>query len=45
MTIDHHRCSWAEGNELMRAYHYDEWGVPQHDSRTLWEMVMFRRTR
>ena len=24
----------------MRIYHDDEWGVPQHDSRALWEMLM-----
>jgi DNA-3-methyladenine glycosylase I len=24
----------------MRAYHDDEWGVPQHDPRMLWEMLM-----
>lgn len=24
----------------MRAYHDEEWGVPQHDSRMLWEMLM-----
>ena len=24
----------------MRAYHDAEWGVPQHDSRMLWEMLM-----
>jgi DNA-3-methyladenine glycosylase I len=24
----------------MRAYHDDEWGVPQRDSRVLWEMLM-----
>ena len=24
----------------MRAYHDDEWGVRQHDSRMLWEMLM-----
>ncbi len=24
----------------MRAYHDDEWGVPQHDGRMLWEMLM-----
>ena len=34
------RCSWAEGDLLMRAYHDIEWGVPQHDSRMLWEMLM-----
>jgi len=34
------RCSWAEGDSLMRDYHDEEWGVPQHDSRMLWEMLM-----
>ncbi len=24
----------------MRAYHDEEWGVPRHDSRMLWEMLM-----
>jgi DNA-3-methyladenine glycosylase I len=37
---DHHRCAWAEGDPLMRAYHDEEWGVPQRDSRMLWEMLM-----
>jgi DNA-3-methyladenine glycosylase I len=34
------RCSWAEGDPLLQAYHDTEWGVPQHDSRALWEMLM-----
>lgn len=34
------RCSWAESDALMREYHDTEWGVPQRDSRTLWEMLM-----
>jgi len=34
------RCSWAEGDSLMRAYHDAEWGVPERDSRRLWEMLM-----
>src|SRR6516225_1923501 len=33
------RCTWAEGNELLRAYHDDEWGVPVHDDRLLFEML------
>ena len=37
---DHQRCAWAEGDPLLRAYHDTEWGVPQHDSRALWEMLM-----
>ncbi len=34
------RCSWGEGDPLMRAYHDAEWGVPLRDSRALWEMLM-----
>ncbi len=34
------RCGWAEGNPLMRAYHDEEWGVPEYDSRALWEKLM-----
>jgi DNA-3-methyladenine glycosylase I len=34
------RCAWAEGDPLMRAYHDSEWGVPERDSRALWEKLM-----
>ena len=34
------RCAWAEGDPIMTAYHDTEWGVPVHDSRALWEMLM-----
>jgi DNA-3-methyladenine glycosylase I len=35
------RCSWANGGDaLMAQYHDQEWGVPQHDGRMLWEMLM-----
>ena len=34
------RCTWAGDDPLMRAYHDEEWGVPQHDPRMLWEMLM-----
>jgi DNA-3-methyladenine glycosylase I len=34
------RCSWAEGDPAMTAYHDKEWGVPLRDSRALWEMLM-----
>jgi DNA-3-methyladenine glycosylase I len=34
------RCEWAAGSdELMRAYHDEEWGVPSHDERHLFEML------
>ena len=35
-----HRCAWAESDPLMQAYHDKEWGVPQRDSRMLWETLM-----
>jgi DNA-3-methyladenine glycosylase I len=34
------RCPWAESDPLLQAYHDEEWGVPQYDSRALWEMLM-----
>jgi DNA-3-methyladenine glycosylase I len=34
------RCMWAQNDAGMRAYHDEEWGVPVHDSRALWEMLM-----
>jgi len=34
------RCAWAGDDAQMRDYHDNEWGVPQHDSRMLWEMLM-----
>ena len=34
------RCKWASSDALMARYHDEEWGVPQHNSRMLWEMLM-----
>lgn len=34
------RCSWAENDPLMTAYHDTEWGKPVRDSRMLWETLM-----
>ncbi len=34
------RCPWAEHDPLMRAYHDEEWGQPEYDSRALWEALM-----
>jgi DNA-3-methyladenine glycosylase I len=34
------RCAWAGGDPLMLAYHDTEWGVPEYDSRALWEKLM-----
>jgi len=33
------RCPWAEGERSI-AYHDHEWGVPQHDDRHLFEMLI-----
>ncbi len=35
-----HRCAWSDNDPLMRAYHDTEWGVPERDSRALWEKLM-----
>jgi DNA-3-methyladenine glycosylase I len=34
------RCAWAETDSLLRAYHDDEWGVPERDGRALWEKLV-----
>jgi DNA-3-methyladenine glycosylase I len=34
------RCEWANGDPLMVAYHDEEWGVPCHDDRDLFERLM-----
>jgi DNA-3-methyladenine glycosylase I len=36
MTV---RCAWAGTDPLYVAYHDEEWGVPVHDDRTLFEML------
>ena len=33
------RCAWADTNELFIPYHDNEWGVPTHDDRLLFEML------
>lgn len=35
-----HRCPWAESDPLLAPYHDEEWGVPEYDSRALWEKLM-----
>jgi len=35
------RCAWATwGDDLMLRYHDEEWGVPLHDDRTLFELLV-----
>ena len=34
------RCEWAQGSELMVAYHDGEWGKPIHDDNALFEFLI-----
>ncbi len=35
-----HRCEWAGTDPLMVSYHDQEWGVPVHDDRLLFEFLI-----
>ena len=40
-TREPKRCAWATGLEpFHQAYHDEEWGVPSHDERHLFEMLI-----
>lgn len=34
------RCAWLGNDDLMRVYHDEEWGVPLHDDRKLFEFLV-----
>jgi DNA-3-methyladenine glycosylase I len=34
------RCGWARGDRLLIDYHDEEWGVPLHDDRPLFEFLI-----
>lgn len=34
------RCAWARGDPLYIDYHDREWGVPQHEDRKLFELLV-----
>jgi len=34
------RCGWCSADPLYIAYHDEEWGVPSHDDRHLFEMLI-----
>jgi len=41
MDFDVGRCGWANPKDaLYVAYHDEEWGVPEYDSRALWEKLV-----
>ncbi len=39
MTQDLQRCGWVNDDPLYLHYHDEEWGVPLHDERRLFEMI------
>jgi DNA-3-methyladenine glycosylase I len=39
MAKERQRCGWANGDPLMIRYHDEEWGVPLHDPRALFELL------
>lgn len=34
------RCEWSNYNKLMKEYHDNEWGVPNHDDESLFEFLI-----
>lgn len=34
------RCGWVTADPLYLSYHDTEWGVPEYDSRALWEKLI-----
>lgn len=34
------RCGWVSNDPLYLSYHDTEWGVPEYDSRALWEKLI-----
>jgi DNA-3-methyladenine glycosylase I len=36
------RCSWANHSELMKRYHDEEWGVPVHHDKLLFEQLVLQ---
>ena len=38
--MDRPRCHWCGDDPLYQAYHDDEWGVPEHDDRRLFEFLI-----
>lgn len=37
--MDKPRCSWCHGHDIYIRYHDEEWGIPAHDDRHLFEML------
>lgn len=40
MTNEVKRCDWAAKNKLEQEYHDNEWGIPVHDDKKLFKMLI-----
>ena len=40
MAMLHTRCTWGDSHPLYLPYHDNEWGVPLHNDRRLFEMLV-----
>lgn len=38
--MDSLRCPWSQNDELMNAYHDEEWGLPVHDDQKWFEYLL-----
>ncbi len=38
--MNNHRCAWCGDDPVYQQYHDEEWGVPVHDDRKLFEMLI-----
>ena len=38
--MNENRCSWVTDDELYIRYHDNEWGIPTHDDKELFEMLV-----
>ncbi len=38
--MEKYRCGWCKGDELYRAYHDEEWGVPVKEDATMFEFLI-----
>lgn len=36
------RCKWANHHEILKVYHDEEWGLPIHDERALYECLVLQ---
>ena len=36
------RCKWANHHELLKVYHDEEWGLPIHDDKALYECLVLQ---